>query len=179
MSKLKRTIDSTIKFKNPWWTYKIDNYKLHNGKIAEYHYVNTFGSTFVIPITNDNKFVLVKQYRYLNDDYSIEFPGGGQKENLTPLENIILELKEETGFQSNKIYELGVFNPYNGVTNEICKVFVAKELVFGDSQPEESEELEIIYLSENEIDEKIKSNEIWDGMTLAAWALFKLKKGDL
>lgn len=179
MSRFNRTIDTSVKFKNPWWTYRVDNYKLINGNTAEYHYVDTFGSTFVIPITNDDKFVMVKQFRYLNNRYSTEFPGGGQKEFLTPLENIIEELREETGYLSNKIHELGVFNPYNGVTNEICKVYVAKDLIKGESQLEESEEIEIVYLTEKEIDKMIISNELWDGMTLAAWALYKLKKGEL
>lgn len=175
LKKLKQ-INSKIKFKNPWWTYKVDNYEMPNGNTSEYHYVSTFGSTFIIPITEENKFILVKQFRYLNNDFSIEFPGGGQKENISPLENAILELKEETGFTSNKIVELGVFNPYNGVTNEICRIFLATELVKGESNPEESEEIEVLELSEIEIDEMIKKNEIWDGMTLAAWSIFKFKK---
>lgn len=178
MLKKLENIDSIVKFKNPWWTYKVDNYKMPNGKISEYHYVSTFGSTFVIPITNENKFVLVAQYRYLNEKVSLEFPGGGQKENISPVENAIIELKEETGYSSNKISELGVFNPYNGVTNEICKIFLATDLVKGESNPEESEQIEVIELYENEIDKMIKSNEIWDGMTLAAWSIYKSKKSE-
>ena len=71
------TISSKSVFKNPYWEYKVDEYILPNGDIAEYHFVNSSGSTFIIPRLNETTFVLIRQYRYLNNKFSIEFPGGG------------------------------------------------------------------------------------------------------
>ncbi|MDC1067885.1 NUDIX hydrolase [Candidatus Kapabacteria bacterium] len=169
-------ISSKVKFKNPWWEYWEDSYNLPNGNIGEYHYVNTHGSTFIIPINSDGKIIMVEQFRYLNSKLSLEFPGGGLPKGMDPKENALKELKEETGFTCNKINQLGVFNPYNGVTNEICYVFVAEQLQIGEQNLEESEELEIKLYSEQEINKMIASNHIWDGMTMAAWSLFVNKK---
>jgi ADP-ribose pyrophosphatase len=170
-----KKISSEVKFKNPWWTYMYDKCKLHNGKDYEYHYVHTAGSSFIIPIKDNGKIILVNQYRYLNDRFSIEFPGGGIKDGQTPEQVARKELIEETGFDGD-FEKVGFFNPYNGVADEICYVFIARNLRLSNQEiKDDSEEFEMLELSPEEIDEKIRTNEIYDGMTMAAWALARSK----
>jgi ADP-ribose pyrophosphatase len=168
-------ISSELKSTNPWWDYRVDEYTRPDGNSGEYHYVDSRGSSMVIPFREDGKIILIRQYRYLNSRESIEFPGGGIKRGLTPLENAKEELKEETGYRSRELTYLGCFNPFNGVTNEICSVYLAADLVSGEAMPEHSEEFEIIELTKEQIDNKINNGEIWDGMTIAAWALMRLR----
>lgn len=160
---------------NNWWTYKMDEYQLPNGKTGEYHYVHTAGSTFIIPEISTDKFVLTKQYRYLNSRVSIEFPGGGLKEGVDPEFNAKNELEEEAGLTGD-LKLIGSFNPYNGVTDEICQVFYSDRLIRTKPRPEDSEEFIIIELNSSEIENLIESGEIWDGMTLAAWSIYKAKR---
>jgi ADP-ribose pyrophosphatase len=167
------TVSSDLIFTNPYWNYKKDKYIYPNGNVGEYFYVDSRGACLIIPVDANNTFVFIRQYRYLNKLFSIEFPGGGLTKGLSYPENAKKELIEEAGLVAEKLKIIGQFNPYNGVTNEICKVFVATGLTTIKSNPEESEEFEIIKLNENQVIEKINSNEIWDGMTLAAWALFQ------
>lgn len=162
-----KTIDS-----NPYWDYKIDEYISPKEKVELYYYAHTPGSTMIIPII-EQKFLFTIQYRYLNQRVSIEFPGGGAKKNLTPIENATLELLQETGYLPNNIQQIGIFNPCNGLTDEICYVFLANELVKKEQSLDETEEIELMLLSEKEVTNKIKTGEIWDGMTLASWCLFK------
>mgnify|MGYP001050167471 CR=1 FL=1 len=156
---------------NPYWDYRIDQYILPNSKVGKYYYVHTPGSTMVIPVL-DGKFVMTSQYRYLNRKMSIEFPGGGLKPNYSPRENAFLELKQETGYVAGELIEIGQFNPCNGLTDEICYVFLAKDLEKYNQELDETEEIITILLSKSEIELKIKLGEIWDGMTLASWSLF-------
>lgn len=174
MLKELKNIDSKVLISNPYWDYCIDKYRLPDDTISEYHYVDSRGSTFIIPLFDRNHFIMTKQYRYLNKRFSIEFPGGGTKKNLNPIENAICELREETGFSAKEMVKLGEFNPFNGVTNEICTVFLAKNLELVGAQPDQSEQFEIISMSIEQIQNKIIVGEIWDGMTLAAWTLFFL-----
>ncbi|HWA07316.1 MAG TPA: NUDIX hydrolase [Ignavibacteria bacterium] len=168
-----KKISTELKFKNGWWSYKIDKYTLPDGTPGEYHYAFTFGSVFIIPVTAEGKILLVKQYRYLNDRFSLEFPGGGVKTENDHDKQAEKELIEETGFTGELIYA-GMFNPYNGVTNEICKVYIARNLKPSSAyKKDNSEEFEIFYLTPGEIDKMIMENEIYDGMTLASWALVK------
>lgn len=167
-----KKISEETRATNPWWRYKYDVVERSSRKKGEYHYVDTFGSAMVLPVHDDGSIVLVKQYRYLNDRESIEFVCGGVKENHTHEEMAAMELAEEAGLKAGSLECIGQFNPFNGVTNEICKVFVATQLTEIPPAPDETEEFEILTLSIDEIDNFISTNTIWDGMTLAAWTLF-------
>lgn len=168
-----KRISREEKFKNPWWHYIIDICKLPNGVEHEYHFVHTAGSVFIIPIREDGKLLMVNQYRYLNNKLSLEFPGGGVKEGQNPDEVAEKELIEETGF-TGELEKVGFFGPFNGVTDEICNVYIARNLKPSDKhKKDDTEEFEIRFYSKEEIEKMIDSNEIYDGMTLAAWSLVR------
>jgi ADP-ribose pyrophosphatase len=169
-------ISSKTLYKNPYWDYKFDEYILPNGNTGNYHYIETPGAVMIIPCTIDKKLILVKQFRYLNQKESIEFPGGGIKQGFSVYENAGKELHEEAGIIAENIINIGEFNPYNGVTNEICSVMLASGLDFTIAEPEECEEFEIISLTNSEIMRLIQNGGIWDGMTLAAWSIYRFSK---
>ena len=171
MLKRWKKLSQTIRFKNPWWTYKVDTFQIPDGVSGEYHYVYTRGSSMVVPVTEEGKILMVKQYRYLCDKESLEFPCGSINEGATYLETAQHECAEETGFAAGNLVEVGHFNPYNGVTSEICYVYVGTDLSETPSRPDETEEFEVHALTLDELDAQIASNEIWDGMSLAAWML--------
>jgi 8-oxo-dGTP pyrophosphatase MutT (NUDIX family) len=170
-----KTLSSKILYKNPWWTYKVDNYQIPDKISGEYHYVHTEGSSMVIPVREDGMLILVNQYRYLCSRESIEFPCGGVKPRKSYEEMAMMELEEETGYRSDQLERVAEFNPYNGVTNEFCAVFLARKLSKTAPRPDETEEFEVITCTPAEFDEMILEGKIWDGMTLAAWSLVKEK----
>jgi len=174
LQRWKRISEKTL-HRNPWWTYKLDSFELSDGHQGEYHYVHTAGASLVIPVLSDGRLLLVRQYRYLCDRESLEFPCGGVKEGTGYRETAILELAEETGLKAESVEEVGEFNPYNGVTNEICKVFLARRLRDVESRPDVTEEFEQVALAPEELESRIDSGEVWDGMTLAAWTLVRKK----
>ncbi len=166
-------ISEEILSENGYWTYKHDKFKV-NGKNGDYYYVHTSGSTMVVPLLPNNKILMIKQYRYLSEQFSIEFPCGVIEKDLSPEDNARKELREETGFDSSNLKLIAKFNPYNGVTDEICYVYVATGLFPSPLQPDFTEEFELVELDAKEIDKLIKSNELWDGMSVAAWQYYKL-----
>ncbi len=166
-----RKLSESILFRNPWWTYKRDAFELPSGKTGEYHYVHTNGSSMVVPVPGDGKLILVNQYRYLVGKESLEFPCGSVKDGSTHEATARTELLEETGYSAKALVLVGEFNPYNGVTDEMCRVYVARELEYAGGTPDETEEFEIVRLAPAEVDERIRSGAIWDGMTIAAWAI--------
>ena len=88
------------------------------------------------------------------------------------MENAKAELKEEAGYNSDIMIYLSYFNPFNGVSDELCHVYFAGKLSETELCPEPSEEFEIVKLTKEQIINKIQIGEIWDGMTLAAWSMF-------
>jgi ADP-ribose pyrophosphatase len=161
------------KITNKWWSYHLDEVELPNGKKGEYHYVHTNGSSMIIPILEDGKIQMVKQFRYLANRESLEFPCGSVKDCSTYEETAKHELAEEAGVEAQHLQLVGRYNPYNGVTDEMCNVYVAKILKSVSVPHDDTEEFERVLLSRAEIEEKIKSGEIWDGMSLAAWLIAK------
>jgi ADP-ribose pyrophosphatase len=170
-----KQLSSKILYKNPWWTYALDEFKIPDGVQGEYHYVHTNGASMIIPITAEGKIILVNQYRYLCDKESIELPCGGVKDGKSYEEMAHIELEEETGFRSKNLHYAAEFNPYNGVTDEICKIYIAKDLILTKATPDGTEEFEMLYKSPDEVESLIRTNTIWDGMTIAAWGLVRSK----
>ncbi len=171
MLKRWKKISTKVIYKNPWWTYKLDDFEIPDGFSGEYHYVHTNGSSMVIPFTDEGKILLVNQFRYLCDRESLEFPCGSVKDGKSHLETAHLELEEETGYRANLMEFIGEFNPYNGVTSEICMVFFAYQLQITIAKPDETEEFEVVHCTPEEMEAMIREKKIWDGMTLAAWML--------
>ncbi len=174
LKKLKKISGETI-HDNSYWKYNKDEYEMPSGNRSDYYYVDSRGASFVIPFFED-KYIFVNQYRYLNKKESLEFPGGGIKDGMNAYDTAAKELKEEAGLTAKKLHLLGSHNPFNGVTNEICSVYYADELTKGSQDTDESEEIELVSLSMDEVKNYIKNNIIWDGMTLAAWSLLIYSK---
>ena len=173
MLKQWKTLSTKTVYKNPWWSYNIDSYRIPGKVAGEYHYVHTEGSSMVVPVLGDGKLILVNQYRYLCGRESIEFPCGGVKPGKSYDETAMLELEEETGYLAGNLERVGEFNPYNGVTNEFCAVYVGRDLVRTAPKPDVTEEFEIMTCSVDEVDSMIRQGKLWDGMTLAAWTLVR------
>ena len=170
-----KRLSEKILYENPWWTYKLDSFEISEGHRGEYHYVHTAGASLVIPVFPDGRLLLVRQFRYLCDRESLEFPCGGVKEGSSYEHTARQELAEEAGLEARILEYVGEFNPYNGVTNEMCRVFLAREFSPVESRPDATEEFEQVIVTRAELDRMIDAGEVWDGMTLAAWTLVRRK----
>ena len=167
-------ISEEVIHSNPWWEYKHDKFRLANGQEGDYYYGEIPGSTIIIPITDDGHLILIVQYRYLRDRKGVEFPGGGLKKDETPGDGAARELAEEIGKQSSDLIKIGSFEALKGVFKDTVHIFIARELEnIPSPQPEATEDIEIIYRRPDEFEDMIKRGEIWDGETLAAWAIIR------
>lgn len=165
-----RRIATSIVHRNPWWSVRRDEARLPSGADATYYSVETPGSVMIIPIDAAGRFVCVRQYRFLNDRESIEFPGGGVRAGQDAPTAAAAELAEEAGL-AGTLEHIGTFNPFNGVTGELCDVFVARALTTVPADPDATEEFELVHLDAAQFDAAIADGSLWDGMTLAAHRL--------
>lgn len=173
-----KKISSEIIHKNAWWTYFHDEYLLPDGKTGHYYFgeVNESGSVMVIPLLDDGHLILNVQQRYLRGKQSVEFPGGGMKKGETPSEAAGRELLEETGHVAGDLMKVGSFDALNGVFKDTCHVFIATELKkIGRPASCPDELIDFMVRRVDEYEEMVRNGGIWDGQTLAAWALSKDK----
>ena len=167
-----KRLSTEVLHENPFWRYRRDVFEREGGTTGQYFYVSTHGSVMIVPVLDDGRFVLVEQYRYLSDRFSLEFPAGGMHADEKPAVAAVRELAEETGYEGS-LELLGSHNPCNGLVYEICHVFRATGLVAMPEPPkgDDTESFTIHRLTADEVKRKIRDGTIWDGMTLAAWAL--------
>jgi ADP-ribose pyrophosphatase len=168
-----KTIIREEVFSTPWMSLYHDQFEMPDGKKGNYFYLHTRGSALTIPVTEEGKILLVKQYRYLTDKASIELPCGGVKHDQKDEDAARAELVEETGYSCQKLKRVGRFIPYNGLSDEFCTVFIARKLSFEGASPDDTEQIEILSASPDEIDAMIQRGKIVDGMTIAGWLLGK------
>ncbi len=158
-------------FSTPWMSIYHDQFEMPGGKKGNYFYMHTKGSALTIPIIDNGKVLLVRQYRYLTNNASLELPCGGIKEGQSEEEAARAELREETGYECDKLRKVGKFIPYNGLSDEFCSVYIAKKLRSVGMKPDDTEQIEVIHASPEEVDTMIQKGKIVDGMSIAGWLL--------
>jgi ADP-ribose pyrophosphatase len=121
----------------------------------------------VVALTGEQKVVLVRQYRYPNEEFAYELPGGGGAAG-DPLEKAREELREETGYRASRLRKLGDFVVYCGLSNEVCSVVLAQGLQRGEQRLEKTEHISVHEVSYEELKQMIRRREFRDGMGLAA-----------
>lgn len=167
------TLSRETRFTCPYWHLFHDRYRLPSGDVADYHFVHTGGSTMVVPVLPDGRLVLVRQFRYLVQRWSEEFPCGGVSRGVEPDENALKELREEAGLRPRDLERIGGFAPFNGVSDEICHVYLARGLEEIEADPEATEFITVVRRTVEEVEAAVESGEIWDGMTIASLMIAK------
>ncbi|MFM1962524.1 MAG: hypothetical protein RLZZ172_1369 [Bacteroidota bacterium] len=161
-------LSSDVHYDNPWITvteYGVLNPSQKPGIYGKVHFKNI--AVGVIPLDDRGNIYLVGQFRFTIDKYSIEIPEGGSLINLSPLDSAKRELLEETGIQANVWEHVLTMHLSNSVTDELALVYLATDLIFGDSEPEETEKIDFIKLPIEKAYQMVMDHEITDSMSVA------------
>ncbi len=146
-----------------------DNITLPNGEGAYREYVRHPGAVCVVPITEEGDVICVKQYRYPHAEVLLEIPAGKLDfAGEDHAEAALRELREETGALSGHLEYMGVFYSSPAILDEKIYMYLATELCFGESHPDEDEFLEVERLPIETLVEMINKGEVPDGKTQAA-----------
>ena len=174
MPKRLKKLSEEVLHTNPWCVYKHDTYELPDGSEGNYYYVESTGFVKIVPVLPDGRIVLTLQHRYLQDKQSIEFPAGGIGEEETPGAAAAREILEETGYTAEELSKVGTFEPSNSKTKSEAHIYIAQlDEEQGDQQLDPTEDIEILYRRPDELDDMIRRGDIWDGPTLAVWAMVR------
>jgi 8-oxo-dGTP pyrophosphatase MutT (NUDIX family) len=153
-------------YENPWIRLHHDEVTRPDGSPGIYGVVQ-FRARAVgaVVLDDDDRVLLVGQYRYTLDRYSWEIPEGGSPLDEDPLDGAKRELAEETGYRARSWRELIRFTVSNSVTDEEGVLFVATGVESGPASPDPTEELRVRWLGLDEALASIASGEIHDVMT--------------
>lgn len=128
----------------------------------------------VIPLTRDQKVVLIRQYRHGIRKVTLEIPGGLVEQADTPLGAAKRELLEETGFQGESWVDLGCVHPNPAIQDNRCHTFLALGVTQAGQQAlDEKEDIEVLLHPLVEIPCLIRGGEISHALVVAAfWRFF-------
>jgi ADP-ribose diphosphatase len=130
----------------------------------------------IIPLTAAREVVMVRQWRHGIADFTLEVPGGMvDPADPSPLQAARREMREETGYDSARIVELGRVHPNPAIQPNVCYSFLARGVRrTGTPQFDSAEETEVVLVPMREIKRLIASGEIMHALTIAAFSFFHL-----
>lgn len=147
---------------------RIDTVELPNKKYAKREIVEHKGAAAILAVDDDNKIILVRQYRKAVENFLYEVPAGKLEINEDPLNCASRELIEETGYCANKIEKITEFYTCPGFCNEKLYLYKATELKQVEHNRDDDEFIEIVKVSIEEAKEMVKQNKIIDAKTQIA-----------
>jgi ADP-ribose pyrophosphatase len=129
------------------------------------------GSVAALPVHEDGRVVLVRQYRYAVDSLVWELPAGRRDPGETPAEGARRELEEEVGLRAGALEPLLVFWTTPGFCDEVMNLFRATALEAVPARPEADEKIESRTFTLDEAMRMVQRGEIREGKTLVALLL--------
>jgi ADP-ribose pyrophosphatase len=148
-------------------TLRFDDGRTHRREIVEYGH-----AVVLVPIAEDGRLLLVRQYRHPARAWLLELPAGGVDErDASPEAAALRELREETGHRG-RLQRIGGMFLAPGYSEEYQHVYAAEDLVEDPLEADEDEELQLARLTFDEAMAAIDREEVRDAKTIAALMMY-------
>ncbi len=147
-------------------TVRKDTVRLPDGATATREYVVHPGAVAVVPLLDDARAVLVRQYRYPLRQLLLEFPAGKRDPGETVLACAMRELEEETGYRALQWARGGMFHNAAAYSTEGIEIWFARGLVAGAQRLDEGEFLEVVEMGDEELATLARDGGLTDAKTL-------------
>lgn len=128
----------------------------------------------VVPVTAEGELVFVRQYRHGTKEVTLEIPGGMvDPGDDDPAAAGLRELREETGYISDRVIDLGVVEPNPAIQSNRCYTVLAPDAYrVGPPQPDGTEDLDVVLIDPATVPQRIRSGEITHALVVAAFYLY-------
>lgn len=179
-----KLLTSEYLFRETWFTLRKDTCEKPDGSIVDPYYVHEFPTwVTVVALTEENKMVMVRQYRHAIGNTCIELAGGCVDEDDKDFEAAAArEMLEETGYAFSRFYSLGKISPNPSTNTNWMHMFLAtggKKVA--DQNLDDNEEIDVLIYSMEEVQQLLKEHKIIQAMhvTCLYYAFEKLKEPEM
>lgn len=173
MELTERTLTSREVYRGRILRVREDTVRLPNGKTAEREVAEHPGGVGILALDGGDV-LLVRQYRYAFSRVLTEIPAGKREPGEEPFVTAQRELREEIGATAGKWTELGALIASPGCYGEVLYLYMAQELTFGDTHPDEDEFLDVVRMPFDRAVELCMTGELTDAKTVIALLKWKL-----
>ena len=140
--------------------------EMQNGKHVPREVVEHPGGVAIVPMTEDGKVLMVRQYRYPMGEELLEIPAGKLDYGEDPFDCAVRELSEETGCVADRYVFLGEMYPSPGFCKEILYLYLALDLQYGEMHLDEDEFLSVEACDLEAVLDMIMENKLPDAKTV-------------
>ncbi|MFG6461242.1 NUDIX domain-containing protein [Roseateles sp. DXS20W] len=179
---VERLIEGEQVFQGHFLDVRRDRVTLPDGRTAHREYIRHPGAVMVVPLLDDGRLLMERQYRYPMGRVMLEFPAGKLDAGEAPLVCGQRELLEETGYRAAEWAYAGVLHNAIAYSDEGIHIYFARGLTRGEQQLDDGEFLELVTHTVDEVDRMAARGELTDAKTLigllwlqrwqqGAWAL--------
>lgn len=161
-----------------WLSVRKDAYKTPDGEVVDdFYVVERPDFVVIIPLTIEEKFVLVEQYRHGLEREIMNFPMGFINEGEEPIRAAARELLEETGFSGGNLEFIGNFFLAPPIMKTVAHVFFANGVIHsGKSNNEEPAEISnVVLVNQSQIEKFIETGKLNDLVSLCSYLLMERK----
>jgi ADP-ribose pyrophosphatase len=160
------TIESKQVFRGGFLDVRCDRVRLPNGHESRREYIVHPGAVMVVPLLDDGRLVVERQYRYPMGRVMLEFPAGKLDPGEPGLSCAIRELAEETGYRASEWARAGILHNAIAYSDEGIEVWFARGLTLGERALDHGEFLDVSTATLEELLALAQSGELTDAKTL-------------
>lgn len=160
-------VESKTVFEGRKIAVRVDQLRDEAGKLYHREVVVHGGAVVILPITDDGKIILVRQWRRPAGKVLLELPAGTVEKGEPAIETADRELQEEIGYKAGKLTPLGGFFSAPGFCTEYLYLFLAENLQESRLDPDAQEVIEVYHYTLDQALDLIEKGEIEDAKTVA------------
>ncbi|MEH0524862.1 NUDIX hydrolase [Streptomyces stelliscabiei] len=153
-----------------WISVDSRTVQLAGSQSMETHIVRFPAIALIVALDGDD-LVLIRQFRFPPQSWVIEAPAGRVEPREDPARTAVRELREETGFQADKVELVGTLRISPHLSDETTYVYAATGLVPGPAHPDKGEFIQRFMVPRGNVRAMVREGRIVDAKTIAALAV--------
>lgn len=167
MGSIKR-VDRQLAYKGSILDIYTDTMVTDDGHTTHFDHIHHPGAVGIIPVLDDGRLLMVRQFRNSLDEDTLEIPAGGIEAGEELMTAALRELEEETGYKADSAKEFIKIATAVAFCNEIVTIFIADNLIKSEQHLDPEEFINVEAYTTDELSRMIFAGKIKDSKTVAA-----------